>query len=146
MATLNEFEKLSRLERQRRYFSKEFKQKKVSEIDRHLTTVSEVSREYQVTRSSVYKWIHLYSTQLKRGTRQVIEVKSDTRKIEALKEKVKELEQLLGQKQIEIEFHKKMVEIASEEVGIDIKKSLVQNHPVVLVQQGKTQNQVESTL
>jgi len=28
----------------------------------------------------------------------------------------------LGQKQIEIEFHKKMVEIASEEVGIDIKK------------------------
>ncbi len=122
MATLNEFEKLSRLERQRRYFSKEFKQKKVSEIDRHLTTVSEVSREYQVTRSSVYKWIHLYSTQLKRGTRQVIEVKSDTRKIEALKEKVKELEQLLGQKQIEIEFHKKMVEIASEEVGIDIKK------------------------
>ncbi len=122
MATLNEFEKLSRLERQRRYFSKEFKQKKVSEIDRHLTTVSEVSREYQVTRSSVYKWIHLFSTQLKRGTRQVIEVKSDTRKIEALKEKVKELEQLLGQKQIEIEFHKKMVEIASEEVGIDIKK------------------------
>ncbi len=122
MATLNEFEKLSRLERQRRYFSKEFKQKKVSEIDRHLTTVSEVSREYQVTRSSVYKWIHLYSTQLKRGTRQVIEVKSDTRKIEALKEKVKELEQLLDQKQIEIEFHKKMVEIASEEVGIDIKK------------------------
>ena len=122
MATLNEFEKLSRLERQRRYFSKEFKQKKVSEIDRHLTTVSEVSRVYQVTRSSVYKWIHLYSTQLKRGTRQVIEVKSDTRKIEALKEKVKELEQLLGQKQIEIEFHKKMVEIASEEVGIDIKK------------------------
>ncbi len=89
MATLNEFEKLSRLERQRRYFSKEFKQKKVSEIDRHLTTVSEVSREYQVTRSSVYKWIHLYSTQLKRGTRQVIEVKSDTRKIEALKEKAK---------------------------------------------------------
>lgn len=122
MATLNDFEKLSRLERQRRYFSKAFKQKKVNEIDRHLTTVTEVSREYQVTRCSVYKWIHQYSTQMKKGTRQIVEVKSDTRKIDALKEKVKELEQLLGQKQIEIEFHKKMVEIASEEVGIDLKK------------------------
>lgn len=122
MATLNDFEKLSRLERHRRYFSEEFKRKKVSEIERNLTTVLEVSREYQVTRAAVYNWVYKYSTHRKKGTKQVIELESDTRKIQALKEKIRDLEQLLGQKQVELEFHKKMVDLASEEVGLDIKK------------------------
>ncbi len=122
MATLNDYEKLSRRERQNRYFSESFKRKKVSEIERNLSSVSEISKEYQVSATSIYKWLYKYSMQRKRGTKQVIEMKSDTRKIQALKEKVKELEQMLGQKTIEAEFHKKMVEIASEEVGFDIKK------------------------
>ena len=122
MATLNDYKKLSRRERHQRYFSETFKRKKVNEIERNLTTVAEISREYQVTRWDVYNWIYKYSRNLQRGTKQVIEMKSDTRKIQALKEKVKDLEQLVGQKQIELEFHKKMVEIASEEVGFDIKK------------------------
>ena len=122
MATLNDYEKLTRLERHRRYFSEPFKRKKVSEIERNLSSVAEISREYQVSRAAIYKWIYKYSRHLKEGTKQVIEMKSDTRKIQALNEKVKELEQLLGQKQVELEFHKKMVDIASEEVGFDIKK------------------------
>ena len=122
MATLQEYERLTRLERQRRYFSESFKRKKVSEIERNLTTVVQVSREYQVSRAAVYKWIYKYSRHLKKGTKQVVEMKSDTRKLQAMREKIKELEQLLGQKQIELEFHKKMVDIASEEVGFDIKK------------------------
>ena len=122
MATRKDYENLTRLERHRRYFSESFKRKKVSEIERNLSTVVEVSREYQVTRASVYKWIYKYSRHLKKGTKQVVEMKSDTRKLQAMREKIKELEQLLGQKQIELEFHKKMVEIASEEVGFDIKK------------------------
>ena len=122
MATINDYEKLTRLERHRRYFGESFKRKKVSEIERNITSVVEISREYQVSRAAIYNWIYKYSRHLKRGTKQVIEMKSDTRKIQTLNEKVKELEQLLGQKQVELEFHKKMVEIASEEVGFDIKK------------------------
>ena len=34
------------------------------------------------------------------------------------------LEQMLGQKQILIEFQQKMIELAEEEYGIDIKKKL----------------------
>lgn len=116
------FEQLTRLERQNRYFSETFKRKKVDEIDRNLITVSEVCREYQVSSTSVYQWIYKYSAYRSRSVKQVIEMDSDTKKIAALKAKIKELEQMVGQKQIELEFTKKMVEFASEEVGFDIKK------------------------
>jgi len=49
MATINECEKLTVQERLKRYFSEDFKRKKVGEIDRNLTTISEISREYQVS-------------------------------------------------------------------------------------------------
>lgn len=50
------------------------------------------------------------------------EKKSDSEKIKELKQKIKELEQKTNQKQIEIDFLEKMMEIASEELDIDIKK------------------------
>mgnify|MGYP007108819566 CR=1 FL=1 len=54
----------------------------------------------------------------------VVESKSDTRKLLHLKEHIKELEQLIGQKQIKIDFLEKMIELAQEEYGIDIKKKV----------------------
>ena len=47
---------------------------------------------------------------------------SDTKKIKHLKDKIKELEQLIGQKQIQLEFKDKMIELAEKQYGIDIKK------------------------
>ena len=61
MAAVKEYEKLTVKERLNRYFSEDFKRKKVSELDRNLITVAELSREYQVNRSAVYKWVYLYS-------------------------------------------------------------------------------------
>lgn len=49
-------------------------------------------------------------------------MKSDTKKIELLEEKIKELERVIGQKQLMVDFHEKMLEFASKEVGYDIKK------------------------
>ncbi len=122
MANLGEFEKLTVKQRQNRRFSDEVKRKKVSEIERCITTVSEVSREYQVSRSAIYGWIRHYSRMRKKQERLVLEGLSDTRKINALKEKVKELERVVGQKQLQIDFFDKMIELAEEEYGIDIKK------------------------
>lgn len=124
MATIQEYEKLTTQERRLRYFSEEFRRKKVSEIDRNLTTVSEVSREYQVSKAAIYVWINRYSRMRKRQEKQVVESKSDTKKIIALKEKIKELEQIVGQKQIKIDFLDKLIELASEEYGVDIKKKV----------------------
>lgn len=122
MATKEQYEKLTRKERQQRYFSEEFKRKKVGEIDKNVTTVREVCREYQVSGTAVYQWIYKYSYMRKKGIRQVIEPKSDTRKLQLLKEQIKELEQVVGQKQLRIDFLSKMIAIAEEQYGVDIKK------------------------
>lgn len=108
--------------RQTRYFSEEFKRKKVEELDKRLITIAEISREYQVTRMSVYRWIYKYSLMKKKSIRMVVEAQSDTAKIQALKKHISEMEQLLGQKQFEIDFLKKQMEIASEQYGVDLKK------------------------
>jgi len=123
MAKQQEF-KQRRSERQNRYFSGSFKRKKVREIETNLSTVSEVSREYEVSRTAVYTWIYKYSAMKKKGIKQVVESDSDTRKIQALKEQVKELERLVGQKQIQLEFKEKMIDLAEEMYDIDIKKKL----------------------
>lgn len=116
--------KMSLEERQKRYFSVEFKRKKVNEIDRKLITVAELCREYEVSGVAVYNWIWKYSTMRKKKERLVLESESDTRKIHELNEKIKELERIIGQKQMMIDFQDKVIEIAEEEYKVDIKKKL----------------------
>lgn len=106
-----------------RHFSESFKQEKVREIERNLTTVMQVSKVYGVTRAAVYKWLYKYSAHHKKQIRQIIEPMSDTRKIKEMKQKIKELERLVGQKQILLEFREKQIEIAEEMYKIDIKKT-----------------------
>ena len=123
MAKLQDFSKETP-QRINRYFSESFKRKKVREIEKNISTVLEISREYEVSATAVYKWLNKYSRNRKRGVKQVVELMSDTRKIQNLKARIRELEQMLGQKQFEIEFKSKMIDIAEEMYDIDIKKKL----------------------
>jgi len=123
MAKVEDFSNKSP-QRINRYFSDSFKLKKVREIERNTTTVLEVSREYEVSTTAIYKWLDKFSRNRKRGVKQVVELMSDTRKIQDLKARIRELEQMVGQKQFEIEFKNKMIDIAEEMYGIDIKKKL----------------------
>lgn len=50
---------------------------------------------------------------------------SDSRNIKDLEARVKELESVVGRKQIMIDYLEKMMEIAKEELDIDIKKNFV---------------------
>jgi len=124
MANLKEYEKLTIQERRNRYFSEDFKRKKVSEIERRISSVSEVCRTYQVSDVSVYNWIHRYSRMKKKQERLVLESLSDTRKIITLKQQIKELEQIVGKKQIQIDFLERLIALAGEELGVDIKKKI----------------------
>ena len=123
MANLGEYERLTVREKLYRNFSEDFRRRKVGEIERGITSVSEVSREYQVSRAAIYYWIRKYSRMRKKQERMVVESLSDTRKIGALKERVKELERIVGQKQIQLDFSEKLIELAEQEYGIDIKKN-----------------------
>lgn len=108
----------------RRHFSDDFKKKKVMELERNITSIADICRTYSVSRTSVYKWIYKYSIMAKKQVKQVVESKSDTETIKALREKIKELERVVGQKQLLIEFKDKMIEIAESTYNVDIKKKL----------------------
>lgn len=105
-----------------RTFSEEFKRRKVQEIEAGITKVSEISKAYHVTRGAVYKWIFKYSASMKKKERLIIETESDTQKINALKKRIAELERALGQKQIQLDFTEKMIDLAEEIYQVDIKK------------------------
>jgi transposase-like protein len=122
MARLKQKFTMSPQERRNRYFSEEIKRKVVDELDRNLVTMAEICREYQVSDTAVYKWREKYSLMGKKKVKMVVEPESDTRKIQQLKDKIKELERMVGQKQIKIDFLEKMIELTEEDLGIDIKK------------------------
>ena len=107
-----------------RSFSEDFKKGKIRDLERNITSIPDICRTYSVSRSSVYKWIYKYSAMAKKQVKQVVEAKSDTQKIKALEERIKELERIVGQKQLLLEFKDKMIEIAEETYGVDIKKKL----------------------
>jgi transposase len=123
MARLENFN-LEKRNRNSRYFSRDFKKQKVRDLEKNLVTIAEICKEYEVSRTSVNKWIYTYSAKVKKGERQVVERKSDTRKIAELKQRIKDLELIIGQKQLKIDFQEKMIEIAEEKYQIDIKKKL----------------------
>lgn len=105
-----------------RYFSETIKKKCVRDIERNLASIGEISNEYGVSRTSIYNWIYKYSAHLKKECKQVLEPMSDTRKIKELRERIKDLERMVGQKQIQVEFYEKMIELTENDLGIDIKK------------------------
>ncbi len=107
-----------------RNFSVDFKKKKVRELERNITSIPDICKTYSVSRSAVYKWIYKYSIMAKKQVKQVVEAKSDTQKIKALEERIKELERIVGQKQLLLEFQDKMIEIAEADYGVDIKKKV----------------------
>ena len=107
-----------------RYFSEEFKKKKIRELERNITSVIDICKTYSVSRTSVYKWAFKYSVMAKKQVKQVVEAKSDTLKIKALEERIKELERIVGQKQLLLEFKDKMIEIAEATYNVDIKKKV----------------------
>lgn len=121
MATREEFQ-MSLSERRRRTFSSTFKKDKVRKLELGLVKVSELCKLYQVSATSVYRWIDAYGTE-KQPERLVMQTASDEKALLELKTRMAELERLVGQKQIEIEFYKKMVDLAENHYDIDIKKN-----------------------
>lgn len=116
-------EGLSQQARQLRRFSEEFRIKKVREIERGISRICDICKEYEVTDAAVRKWLKKYSTMAKKKEeRLVVESLSDTQKILELKKQIAELERSLGQKQIQLDFRDKMIDLAEEIYKIDIKK------------------------
>jgi transposase len=111
-------------ERRRRSFSESFKIKKVREIETGVTKISELCKAYEVSGTAVYRWINKYGIMKDKKERLVIESESDTQELLSLKKKIAELERTIGQKQLLLDFKDKMIDIAEDMYGVDIKKKL----------------------
>lgn len=109
--------------RKKRVFSEDLKRELVNMFEKGKFSVLQIERLYGVPNKIMYNWIYKYSTFNQKGYR-VVEMKaSTTNKVKELEAHVKELERLLGQKQIKIDFLEKMIDLAGSEYGIDIKKN-----------------------
>jgi len=122
MAKITDYSTLSKREKINRYFSEDIKKRVVSELEQNLSTVAEICRDYEVSRTAVYKWLYKYSKLRKKGVKQIVEKQSDTNKLKALKEEIKELQRVIGEKQLTIDFQSKVIDLAEEEYKVDIKK------------------------
>lgn len=105
-----------------RHFSAEFKKEKVKQIDEGKITVLQISRIYEVSATAVYNWVRHYSKYAGQNEKVVVEKLSEGAKTLQLLKKVAELEQLVGQKQVEVAYLEKVIEFGSELTETDIKK------------------------
>lgn len=104
-----------------RTFSTAFKLEKVDLLDSGKITVREICEIYEVSETAVYKWKRKYS-KLDTSERMVIEKISEEKKNKELLYRIKELEQIIGKKQIEIDYYKTAIDELSAESGEDLLK------------------------
>ena len=123
MATISKF-RLSEAERRRRNFSEEFKIQKVRELERKECRIADICKEYEVSDVAVRRWVYKYSSKIKKGNRLIVESESDAQKLQELRKQIAELQRMLGEKEVQLQFKDKMIDIAEQMYGIDIKKKL----------------------
>ena len=109
--------------RERRIFSEELKKKIVKDLVAKRITLGQVVAEHQVNRNSVYNWLYKYSPQHQPKPTLVVQMQSEEIKNHELRQRIADLERIVGQKQLEIDFLNKLLEVGSEELGFDLKKN-----------------------
>ena len=109
--------------RKLRIYSDDFKKEIVAIYESGKFSVLQLEKLYGVSNASIYSWIYKFSTFNEKGFRIVEMKESSAKKLKQLEQKVKELEQAVGQKQIKIDYLEKIIEIAKDDLKIDIKKN-----------------------
>lgn len=112
-------------EKYNRQFSEVFKREKVKEIEKGVLGIAVLCKLHNISRTTVYNWIYLYSG-IEKGVKTVVQMESEAHKTLYLQQRLGELERIIGQKQMEIDYLNKALEISSEEVGYDLKKKYEQ--------------------
>lgn len=113
---------MSEPDRRVRRFSDNFRKEKVRDLELGIVSIRDLRQQYQVSDMSVRRWILKFGSMKSKKERLIVESQSDTVQLLELKKKVAELERVVGQKQLLIDFQQKMIELAEEEYRVDIKK------------------------
>jgi transposase-like protein len=107
----------------KRKYSKEFKLSILKDFESGKFSVLQLSRLHGVGKQTIYTWIYKFSNFNDNGYRVVEMNKSSTDRLKQLEKQIKELEQIVGQKQIKIDYLETMIDVAKDELNIDIKKN-----------------------
>lgn len=110
--------------RVKRKFSEELKKNIVKEYENGKHSILELSKIFDIPFPNIYNWVYKYSTYNKKKVRIVEMDQSSSERINELKNKIKELERMVGQKQIKIDYLEALVEVAQEDYGIELKKKI----------------------
>ena len=106
-----------------RYFSEEFRKARVHELDEGQTTVAKICQDYSVTSPAVYKWREKFSPLYQKRVVKVVELESEGAKRRELEGQISTMKTLLADKQIEVEYLTKLLDILGERYGIEFKKN-----------------------
>ena len=109
--------------KERRIFSEDLKRQVVKELVGRRTTIRSLMDEQQVSAQSIYRWLYKYSPQHQSKCILVVQMKSEATKNQELQNRIAELERIVGQKQLELDFLNKLIEIGSKELEFDFKKN-----------------------
>ncbi len=113
---------IRKIQKQRRYTT-DFKKQIVKDFESGKFSVLQLEKLHGINNASIYKWIYKYSKFNEKDYRIIEMKKSSSKKVKDLEKKVKELERIVGSKQLMIDYLEKMMEIAKDELDIDIKKN-----------------------
>jgi transposase-like protein len=114
--------------RKRRIYTEEFKREIVSDFESGKFSVPQLEKLHGINCTSIYRWVYKFSTFNEKGTRVVEMTQSSDLKLKQLLAKVKELEAVVGRKQMEIDYLDKMIDLAKSDLKIDIKKNYSTQH------------------
>lgn len=112
-----------RLIQKRRHFTEDFKRQVVKEFESGKFSVLQLGKLYKIERAVLYRWIYKFSNFNEKGYRIVEKSKSSSDKLKDYQKRIAELERALGSKQIQIDYLETMIDVAKDELGIDIKKN-----------------------
>ncbi len=107
----------------RKIYSENFRLRIVKLYESGKHSVYELEKIYDISNPTIYNWIYKYSKYNKKSVK-VVEFKdSQMNKINEMQARIADLEQALGQKQMNIDYLEKIIELAKQEYDIDIKKN-----------------------
>ena len=114
----------SKLEiKERRIFSDALKKQVVKDLVSKCSSIKQAMAEHQVSAQSIYKWLYRFSPAHESKCTLVVQMKSEATKTLDLQKRLADLERIVGQKQLEIDYLNKLLEIGSKELDFDIKKN-----------------------
>jgi transposase len=109
--------------RGKRIFSEVLKRQVIKDLVAGRSSIRSIMAEHQVSSQSIYNWLYKYSPNHQPKCTLVVQMESEATRNHELQKRIADLERIVGQKQLEIDFLNRLIAIGSKELEFDFKKN-----------------------